>query len=214
MRTPRPAVVPIFSRPSSGQGGMAMLFMLLMTGLFAFAYLLAYQGDRVDARMPAKGSNVPNLKNLLAIGLSSGKNLTITEEQINGYLAATLRAKQGGPLAGKASIERVMIQLEDGEFRLILVRKLFGRPHTVSLHFQASREGVGKDSLWNLQIHSGKVGKLPVAGGLLQLVLAPARQIASLYPSELRILQHASSLRIEKGRLLLGPVVVNPSTHE
>lgn len=186
-----------------------MLFMLLMAGLFGFAYFLAFQGEKVVARVPPKGSNVPNLKNFLAVGLSSGKDLTITEEQINGYLAATLVAKQGGPLAGKASIERVLIKLEDGEFHLIIERKLFGRQHTVSLNFAASREGVGKAALWNLQISSGRVGKLPVAGGLLKLVLAPARQIASIYPSELKILQHASSLRIENGRLLLGPVVVN-----
>lgn len=185
-----------------------MLLLITLVALFGFFYFLAFTGDAVNAKMPASGTTVPNMNNLLAVGLSSGKHMTVTEEQINGYIAATLKIKQDGSLGSRASIEQVAVRLKDGEVHVVIVRKLFGRPHTVAVHLVPAQEGTTDKPVWSVQPSGGKVGKLPVAGGLLQLVMAPVFQVGRVYSDELRILKYASSLRVEEGRVLLGPVHV------
>lgn len=204
-RAPRPAPA-----SGSGGGGLSLVLLLLMLAGLGFCYLLAFTSDPSGAKVPASGSSIPNLKNLLAVGLSSGENLTVTESDINGYLAATLSVRQAGPLAGKAPIRRVVVRLRDGVFHVIFVREVFGREHCVTVHLTPSQSGAGGDRVWSVQPSGGSIGKLPVAGGLLALVLPPVNQLASLYRDELKILKHASSIRVENGRLLLGPVVVKP----
>jgi hypothetical protein len=181
-----------------------------MLGGLGFCYTLAFTSDPCDAKVPPSGSSVPNLKNLLAVGLSSGQNLTITEPEINGFIAATLQARQGGPLAGKAPLRRVALRLRDGDFHVVLVREVFGREHTVSVRLTPSQTASGGERVWSVQPSGGSIGKLPVAGGLLALVLHPVNQLAAVYRDELKILRHASSIRVESGRVLLGPVVVKP----
>lgn len=201
---------PVASSSGSGGGGLTLLLLLLMLGGLVFCYTLAFTSDASDAKVPASGASVPNLKNLLAVGLSSGQNLTVTEPEINGYLAATMDARQGGPLAGRAPLRRVAVRLRDGDFHVVLVREIFGREHSVAVRLTPSQTGSGAERVWNVQPSGGNIGKLPIAGGLLALVLNPVNQLATIYRDELKILRHASSIRVESGRVLLGPVVVKP----
>ena len=195
---------------SGGGGGLSLGLLLIMLVGLGLCYILAFSSEPPGAKIPASGSSVPNLKNLLAVGLSSGQDLTITEEDINGFLAATLVARQGGPLAGKAPLRRVAVRLRDGVFHVVLVREVFGREHCVSVHLTPSQTAAEGERLWSVQPSGGSIGKLPVAGGLLSLALQPVNQLAALYRDELKILKHASSIRVENGRVLLGPVVVKP----
>ena len=185
-----------------------MVLLLLMLGLLGFCYMLAFSGESSGAKIPKAGSEVPNLKNLLAVGLSSGKDLTVTEDEVNGYIAATLKARQGGPLSEKAPLRSVAVRLRDGVFHVVIEREIFGRPHTVAVHFTPSQGGSEGQRIWSVQPTGGSIGKLPVAGGLLALVLKPANNLAAIYRDELKILRHASSIRVESGRVLLGPVMV------
>lgn len=199
------------ARAASGQGGFLAALTVLMMLVFAFLYFQAYQAeslDDVDGYNAPAGTTVRNLKSLLAVGLSSGKNLTVTEKEINAYLSATLHARQAGPLASKASISGVAVRLVDGQFQLIIARQLFGRPHTVAMNFDLSQIKEGNASVWQVQADGGRIGRLPVNGGLLRLILKPVGQIGSAYAGELKILRHASSVRVEDGRILLGPVEV------
>lgn len=209
-----PARAPISPKPvsssGSGGGGLTLVLLLLMLGGLVFCYTLAFTSDACDARIPASGSSVPNLKNLLAIGLSSGQNLTVTEEDINGYLAATLKARQGGPLADRAPLRRVAVRLRDGNFHVVLVREILGREHSVAVRLTPSQTGAGGERVWSVQPSGGSIGKLPIAGGLVALALHPVNQLAAIYRDELKILRHASSIRVESGRVQLGPVVVKP----
>ncbi|MFM7180828.1 MAG: hypothetical protein ACKO2G_05115 [Verrucomicrobiales bacterium] len=199
---------PVPASSGSGGGGLSLVLLLLMLAGLGLCYTLAFTSDACDAKIPASGTSVPNLKNLLAVGLSSGQHLTITEPEINGYLAATLKARQGGPLAERAPLRRVAVRLRDGDLHLVMVRQVFGREHCVTVRLTPSQIVSGGDRVWNVQPSGGSIGKLPVAGGLLALVLAPVNQLAAIYRDELKILRHASSVRVESGRVLLGPVVV------
>lgn len=205
---PRPArPLPV---SSGGGGGLPLVVMLLMLAGMVFCYSLAFTGEPVDAKVAAPGSAVPNMQNLLAVGLSSGRNLTISEAEINGYLAATLQARQGGSLAGKAALRRVVVRLRDGFFQVVLVRELFGREHTVAVSLTPSVTQANGKQNWLAQPTGGRIGKLPVAGQLTKLVLKPVFQLGAIYPKEMKILQQASSIRVENERVLLGPLVVAP----
>lgn len=192
----------------SGGGGLSLVLLLLVFGVMVFCYTLAFSPEPSGAKVPPSGTEVPNLKNLLAVGLSSGKNLTITEAEINGYIAATLKPRQGGPLSERAPLRHVAVRLRDGVFHVVVERELFGREHTVAVHLTPSQSGAEGQRVWSVQPSGGSIGKLPVAGGLLALVLKPVNQLTALYQDELKILRHASSIRVENGRVLLGPVAV------
>ena len=181
-----------------------MLFLLFVCG---FVYYLALQPEiteDISGFHPTSGTKSPNLMSLLAVGLSSGKDLAITEGDINRYLAATVRAKQNGPTVGNPEFRGIAVRLEDGHIEVLVERTLFGRKHTMATHFVLVQKNEGGERLWSLDTDGGKFGRLPVNGLFLRLGWRPLVKLAHAYDQELRILRHASSLRIEEGRVLLG----------
>ena len=216
-KTGKPAGSVTATRPPaaaqhSGHGGFMAALALLMLALFAFLFFLAFQAESLDdvaGVQSAPGTRVPNLKSLIAVGLSSGKDVAISEAEINGFIQATLHARQAGPLAAKGPLRGVVVRLKDGELEVILRRQLFGRPHTIAVHLAPSRETLPSgQARWNILPDGGKVGRLPVGGALLQLILKPVLQIGSAYSKELDILSYASSIRVEDDRILFGPVTL------
>lgn len=208
-----PAAAPAPNPPlrrKSGYSGFLAALLVLFALVFAYLYYLAFEAEDtsdIAGYQAAPGTTVRNLKSLLAVGLTSGRNLTVTEEEVNRYLAATMTARQEGTLGEKASLQGIGVRLEDGHVEVVVEREVFGRRHTVSTHFTPSQETVDGRSNWDLQVDGGKYGKLHVGGQLLRLTLRPILRLGEVYSEELRILQHASSIRVEDGRILLGPVV-------
>lgn len=160
-----------------------------------------------------------DLKAVLRAALDRGHKLTLSETEINRWLSRTLTAKQGGPLAGNVSMERVCVRLEDGVAEVIMERKAFGRPFTISMFIKVEqsegniglrtvvhRHGGQYSPNLSKPKRGGRFGRLVVPQGFLTLVLPAYAQLAEVYREELRLgFEEMAGIRIESNRLVLEP---------
>ncbi len=173
-----------------------------------------------------------DLRVVLRNASEKGYELSLTEDEINRYLAQTLKASQTGPLAELASIRQVAVRLEDGRAEVVITREVAGRPLTVSMYFRVEQLE-SPDGSVSTQIHldgggyheelprplvGGRFGRVPVPQGFLVLVLPAFQQLAEVYRSppdesgrlipekEIDFIEDMARIRIEKGKLVLDPV--------
>jgi len=147
--------------------------------------------------------------------------VTITEGEINQWLLGVLKAKQGGLLADKVSLDGVWARLEDGRAELVLERKVMGKPFTVSMYLQIEQTENESGAKTEINFHGGpfhkylpfprcggRFGQLPVPQGFLLLVMPSFKNLAAVFPEELRLgFEEMTRIKIEKGRLTLDPRV-------
>ena len=171
------------------------------------------------APAPAPPSAGEDLQTVLQNSVERGYALTLTEERINNWLGHTLSLKQGGLLASQASLERVCVRLEDGFAEIIMVRKVLGKPFTVSLFLKVDQfegdqsvktvlklDGGPYHKDFPVPPRGGRFGKLVVPQGFLILVMPAYKKLAALFPEERRLgLDEMARIKIEKGRLILDP---------
>ncbi len=205
-------------RSASGGGGAGghagvnlALFILVVLG-FCWIVRLAYLPESLDdiegyggAGAQEEREPVPNLKALLAIGLSESGETVIDEDTLNRYLAATLRMEQQGAFAAHSTVEGVAVRLLDGTAEIIVERRIFGRRHTVATRLRVEQvELAGGRRVWEVAVKGGRLGRLPVGGQVPRLAMAPLRRMGALFSEELEIFRHASSVRLEHKRVHLG----------
>lgn len=214
-------------KPSKSGGGclglLLKLFMLLfLVGLGAAVFEITQPQDLTDlggygpaaALAPRK-----DLRSTLQNSLDRGYELTLSEEDINGYLSRTLAAKQGGLLGSQVTLDGAWVRLEQGRVEIILERRILGQPLTLSTYVQISQtvsptgapstEGVlhGGPYVKDLPLNQGgRFGQLAVPQGFLLLVLPSFQKLADLYKTELDLaLGRMARIRIEKDKLILDP---------
>lgn len=143
-----------------------------------------------------------------------GAEITISEDDINRYLQATLLAKQEGLFSLVAGIDSVWVRLHDGYAEIIIERRLQGiektYPHNIAYFIQPETlpdgsftglQGNG-EKLIGLFPVSGKIGNLQVPS-LANLLTQPALDnLAASYTSELDLLANkADQLIIKDNRI-------------
>ncbi|OYV03657.1 MAG: hypothetical protein CFE26_21005, partial [Verrucomicrobiales bacterium VVV1] len=160
-----------------------------------------------------------DLKSTLQNSLDRGYEVTLSEEDINGYLSRTLAAKQGGLLGSNVSLDGAWVRLEEGRVEVVLERRIFGHPLTISTYIQItqtvaptgtpSTDGVlhGGPYIKDLPLNrGGRFGQLVVPQGFLLLVLPSFQKLADLYKTEVELaLGRMARIRIQKDKLILDP---------
>lgn len=214
-------------KPQKSGGGclglLVKLFMLvILAGLGAAVFFIAQPQDLTDIGGYGPAAALAQRKDLKATLQSSvdrGYEVTLSEEDINGYLSRTLAAKQSGLLGNSVSLDGAWVRLEEGRFEVILERRIFGHPLTISSYVQISQtvaptgapstEGVlhGGPYIKDLPLNrGGRFGQLVVPQGFLLLVLPSFAKLAALYKTELDLaFSHMARIRIEKEKLILDP---------
>lgn len=214
-------------KPRKSGGGciglLVKLFMLLfLTGLGAALFFIAQPQDLTDigGYGPAAAlAQRKDLKTTLQNSLDRGYEVTLTEEDINGYLSRTLSSRQGGLLGNYVTLDGAWVRLEQGRVEIVLERRIFGHPLTVSSYVQisqmvsptgaASTEGVlhGGPYLQDIPLNrGGRFGQLVVPQGFLHLVLPSFANLAAVYKDEIDLaLGRMARIRIEKDKLILDP---------
>lgn len=201
-------------------GYTAML--LIVLGLIAvlITAFLPQQLDDIDGYGEKSGTS-RDLKVVMQNSLDRDYPLTLTEEEINGYLAKTLKLQQGGALAQSAKLSGIWVRLEDGRAEVVLERKIFGRTQTVSMYLQVERmEQPDGTLVTEISRHGGamfpnfapkprlggRIGRLSIPEGYLRLVLPAFEQVAAALSQESDLaLQRMSRVRIENNKLILQP---------
>jgi hypothetical protein len=214
-------------KPSKSGGGclglLMKLFMLVfLAGLGAAVFYIAQPQDLTDVGGygPAAAlAQRKDLKSTLQNSVDREYEVILSEEDINGYLSRTLAAKQGGLLGNNVSFDGAWVRLEDGRVEVVLERRIFGQPLTISTYIQISQtvaptgtpstEGVlhGGPYIKDLPLNrGGRFGQLVVPQGFLLLVLPSFQKLADLYKTELDLaLGRMARIRIEKDKLILDP---------
>jgi hypothetical protein len=194
-----------------------LLSFLLVSGLGVAIYCLSQPQDLSDlevARSPAR-----DIKAALAEAVRSNKPLTLSEEEINRWLAQELVVKQGGLLAQDVSLDRVSIRLENQRAEVILLRHCFGYPFTVSMYLKIERSLDAEGSLTRIlptggPYHvdypypriGGRFGKLVLPQGYLHLVLPSYQSLAAEFSEEIELaVVKMWKVRIEPHQITLDP---------
>ncbi|MES2439643.1 MAG: hypothetical protein V4584_11275 [Verrucomicrobiota bacterium] len=202
-----------------------LLFLILLVataGLGSAVFFAVQPQDLTDLGgygTAAKKLPERDMKTVLKSAIDRGYAVTLSETELNQWLARTVGTKQGGLLGDQISLERVWVRLEEGRAEVILERKLLGRPFTVSMYLQVERMEGMKGTTTEVQLHGGpyhkdfpnpprggRFGKLVVPQGFLLLVMPAYQKLAALFPDEIRMgFSEMARIRIEKGNLVLDP---------
>lgn len=210
------------TQPKSGCfSKLLFLILLLAAGGFATAvFYISKPQDLSDvAASAAKAGEPRDIKTILKNSIDRNYAVTLTEAQINQWLARSVSMKQGGALAEKATLDRVWVRLEEDRAEVILARTIMGKPFTVSMYLQAERMEDMKGTYTEVRTHGGpfhadfprllkggRFGQLEIPQGFLLLVLPSYKKLAELFPEEIELaFREMSRIRFEKGKMTLDP---------
>lgn len=215
------------AEPTSSKSGggcfskLLFLILLLAAGGFATAvYFVSRPQDLSDlSTATAKPLPQRDMKAVLKNAIDRGYAVTLSEAEINQWLARTLTVKQGGLLAEKTTLDRVWVRFQEGRAEVIMARTVMGHPFTVSMFLQVERMEGPQGTYTEVRPHGGpfhpdvpnppqggRFGQLVVPQGFLLLVMPAYQKLAALFPEEIELaFKEMSRIRIEEGRMILDP---------
>ncbi len=201
---------------------LVLVLLAVLGGVGAAIWFAVQAQDLSDlgGHGAAMKANPPrDMKVVLQNALDRNFVVTLSEAEINQWIAATLAMRQGGVLAKEVTLDHFRVRLEDGRAELILVRTVFGKPFTVSMYFQVDKEQRGREIItsfnpsggsflkdYEFPRKGGRLGKLVVPQGFLHLLMPSFSKIAALYEAETELaFTRMQRVRIEEERLVLDP---------
>lgn len=212
--------------PRAGSGCFAKLFFislfLLAIGFGSAVFFMVQPQDLTDlGGYGPKAQKIPerDLKVVLQNAIDRNFAVTLSEADINNWLARSLVLKQGGLLADSATLKRIWVRLEEGRAEVIMERLVLGMPLTVSMYLQFERTENASGTSTEVTLHGGpyhpdlpkpprggRFGKLVIPQGFLLLVTPSYEKIAALFPEEIhQILSEMARMKVQKGSLVLDP---------
>lgn len=176
----------------------AIAFVAVTLSWLAISLFLVMQPQPmhdIDGMDPAAGTG-RDVSTVLRESQQRQTTATLTEEEINLWLARTVEANQGGILGMSLKFERVAVRLSEELVEVVMVRELAGRPFTVSMFISVvqNRDGDRLDTEVNL--HAGSSRKLPpvLNGGRFGRLIVPQGFLRMIRPSYITL---AEALREE-----------------
>ena len=200
-----------------------LLFLILLaaTAGLCVAVFFATQAQNLGdlTGSPVKAGQGRDLKVVLKNAIDRHYPVTLTENEINQWLARTLVTKQGGFLEQKVSFKRVWVRLEEGRAEVVMERSFLGHPFTVSMYLQVQRTEKPKGPVTEILLQGGpyhpdfpnpsqggRFGKLVIPQGFLLLIMPAYEKLAALFHDEIQLgFREMNRIKFEKGRLLLDP---------
>jgi hypothetical protein len=197
--------------------------LLLFVVICAFGtalYFLSQAQDLSDLKRVDPAAPVGrNLKVVLRNAIDRGYPVTLSEAELNAWLARTLVARQGGIFKEKVTLERVWVRLEKEVAEVVMERRMWGMPFTVSMYLEVERmegtDGVGTEiRMHGRPFHEdfpnpprgGRFGQLVVPQGFLLLVTPAYKKLAAVFSEEIDLaFREMARIRIEDGSLVLDP---------
>jgi hypothetical protein len=196
--------------------GVVTLIALLAAGVW-----FIFQAQNIsDLENDAAAVGTPrNLREVFRKALAGGYEVTISEAELNAYIAKHLALKQNGYLQGQVTLEKVLVRMEDNCAEIVTVRKIAGRPFTTSMWIQIEQtENASGEVSTNIEpsrgpmpiLHKikqgGRFGQLIVPQGFMLLTEKAHTQLAAVFPDEIHDgIQEMARIRIRKGALDLHP---------
>lgn len=216
------------AKPVKKGGCMGKLFGLLVLavigGLGAALYYISLPQDLSDigGYIPATGTAASPPRDIEAVlrkSIEGDYSVTLSETELNNWLARELKAKQGGELAKWVSLKRVWVRLRGGVAEIIIERDVAGYPLTTSMFLQVEQNETAKGISTQIHLHGGgfhadvpvptrggRFGQLTVPQGFLIMVMPDFQKIADLFKTEIDLgFTQMARIKIEDKRLVLDP---------
>lgn len=216
--------------PETKKGGcMGKLFSLfvlaVIVGLGAAIYHIALPQDLSDiggyAPTATKPASPPrNMRAVLEKSIEGNYSVTLSETELNYWLARELELNQGGELGEWVKLKRVYVRLREGVAEVIIEREVVGYPLTTSMFLQVEQTDTASGTIIS-QIHlhgggfhemvpmparGGRFGRLTVPQGFLIMVMPDFRKLAGIFETEIDLgFQRMTRIRIEDKRITLDP---------
>ena len=203
---------------------VGLLALALLVGLGAALYHIYLPQDLsdiggVDPSLTTPASPPRDLRAVLQKSIEGNYSVTLSETELNQWLARELKLKQGGELAQWVSLKRVCVRLRSGVAEVIIERDVAGYPLTTSMFLQVEQteavdgistqihlHGGGFHELAPIPTRGGRFGQLNVPQGFLIMVMPDFRKIADLFETEIDLgFQRMARIKIEDKRLVLDP---------
>ncbi|MFT4175234.1 MAG: hypothetical protein QM627_01145 [Luteolibacter sp.] len=208
---------------------VALFLFLMLVGLGTLVFFL-YQPQKLDdlegfGATPAEIAAERDVGEVLRLAVEREFPVTLTEGQLNRWLAQRLDARQGGFAGTAVSLKRVWVRLEEGRMEIITEREMAGRPLTFSMFLRVAEVETVQGKTKEVRLDGGpyseempeirkggRFGKVVVPQGFLVLVLPEYRKLAAALVTELNFGAHEMSrIEIRKGKLVLTPGQVEES---
>ena len=196
-----------------------ILFTLAFVGALGFGIYQSFQSQNLDdiagRKEEDRQRNPSSVPKLIELAAKTRNGVTITERQINTWLANTLKARQEGLLADHVEMKGVWVRFDEedgGRAEIIIEREIKGYPQTVSMFVRIERKKkedgtfttyVHKDGgrLWGLLAVGGRFGQARVPQGFLFFTQDAFAALGELFEQELAWMQDEITSR-GGGRIL------------
>lgn len=211
-----------------GSGCIQQLFgfflMAMVCCLGGALYLASQAQDLSDIKMPDLShayapSPQRDLKKLFEESMKGNSVISLSEKEINQWLASRLKPKQGGALAPWVKLNRVCVRLREGIAEIIIERDVHGFPLTTSMFIQVVQSKTKHNSIREIQFHGGefiknsslpprggRFGKLTVPQGFLYLVMSDFNKLKDALKDEVELgVQRMSLIKFENQRIVFDP---------
>ncbi|MGC6465371.1 MAG: hypothetical protein ACON5N_07290 [Akkermansiaceae bacterium] len=190
-----------------------LFFALLFVGLLGYGVFLSFEGqDLSDIEGRAENDrelNPSSVPIMIEMAAKNRQAITISEKELNSWIAKTLKVRQEGMLADHVELKGVWVRFdneESGRAEIIIEREIKGRPHTISMFVRVERKKkedgsyttyIHKDGgrLWGLLAFGGKFGKIRVPQGFLFFTQSSFQALSNLFEQELKWMEEEITTR-------------------
>lgn len=180
-----------------------ILFTLVFVGALGYGIFLSFQSQNLDdiagRKEDDRQRNSSSVPRMIEQAAKNRDNITISERQLNTWLADTLAARQEGLLADHVEIKGVWVRFdnkEGGRAEIIIEREIKGFPQTVSMFVRIEQKEKEDDRintviyrdggrLWGLLAVGGRFGQARVPQGFLFFSQDAFNSLQELFQQEL-----------------------------
>jgi len=218
--------------PRKGGGKIKFLFILLILGILGGMVAYVYFAWQNKDLSGIAGRDKIIAKNTASAEIDVFKKLqnayngnyvvTLTEEEINLYIAKRLSMKQDGPLKGFSKIKGVYVDLTPNMMEVFIEREIaqygedgvpkteYIKPfdHTISMKFKIyTKENTNDSGTTNIvEFPGGTIGKSPAPGMFVKVMKPSFDAIATFFEKEIELAHgRIIHIKIEDGKVTLDP---------
>jgi hypothetical protein len=188
------------------------VFLVLWLGLLTAAAIQSHRSadwSNVKTAAP-KGKEAPLdlLNRMESAAWRRTAPLEISEAEVNRYLARVISGQQHGPTGAAVKFERVALDFEPDQCRVIFAWNVGGRGTTsATLSFTLARSGEN----FVIEPHQGSYGRLPVFRGMMCALMPALDSLCAALADEIRAVFQMNQIRFREDKVFLDPRSNSPA---
>lgn len=203
---------------------LTLVVLVVLSALGAFVYLGWQSADLADVS-GRKGIAIGyvDIERKVRNALDENAEVTVTEAELNQYIAKNLKMKQGGFMKDFATMKGVYVDLKPDMVEIFIEREIaqYGdegviktdvfKPfkHTVSMKLKVfTSDGENGSTTKNVEFPGGTIGKAPTPGLMVMAVKPSFDQLADHFKDELGLgYDKMTTITVGDGFIKLDPRV-------